>query len=470
MTQQDFFNRYNYDPKQDFLGEGGFGHVFKAKDTLKNRYVAIKESRVSLKHKFSLKREVEIANEIEQHENIAPYQNCYRFTLGRTEMDYAVMKHYEYGDLNRLLHTQNLTQKDKHDIALGILKGVAHLHDESVIHRDIKPGNILIDFKNGKYIPKIADYGLSRLVSSGDHSVSNSSVGRTILFTAPEVFQGERIKKNIDIWAVGIILFKLYTGELPFNTTKTEETESGRSEIQKKIVFNELPETIHTVKEPYQTIIKQCLIKDNSKRPDNVATFLKELAGEQKTNKPQKSSQKEDEKTVILPTDEETEIIEKPKIKKEAGKIKISDFSEIIGLKYGDTEEDVYRVFGKPTEVNEHGDEYDFKSIYYYNFNNNIDIIIITIDKASKKVDSIGFGNLYGLKSMENLKYINSFDKKSTLLGKDRKYIRNTIIDNVDEEDKDGIKYKTSKIDVYFACYDHNNNRCSEISIYWWHH
>ena len=62
MDQQDFFKRYEYDPKEDFIVGGGFGEVFKAKGTKRDRFVAIKEAKVT-KHKFSLKREVELANE-----------------------------------------------------------------------------------------------------------------------------------------------------------------------------------------------------------------------------------------------------------------------------------------------------------------------------------------------------------------------------------------------------------------------
>lgn len=283
MTQEEFFERFQYDPKEDYLGEGRFGQVYKAKDTIKDRWVVIKESRVPTNHKFTLKREVELANEIDYHQNIAPYYNCHRLTFGRTEIDYAVMKYYQYGDLSHIIKTVDLSKQDKHDITLGILEGVKHLHDEKIIHRDLKPGNILMNYEGGKWTPKIADYGLSKLSNKKDF-VSNSSVGMTYSYTAPEIFSGEKIKKNIDIWAVGVILYLLFTKELPFSEGYSEKTESERRKISQNVVNGKIPEKVNTINEPYRSSIKQCLIKDNNKRPETVNEFLKNIG----INKPKK--------------------------------------------------------------------------------------------------------------------------------------------------------------------------------------
>jgi serine/threonine protein kinase len=275
MNQQEFFERYRYDPNTDYLGGGGFGDVYKAYDSFKEKYVAIKEAKVSPKHKFSLKRKVELANEIEPHENIAFYQNVYRYQLGRMEIDYAIMKFYEHGDLDHLIRSGKLANDDKHDICLGILNGIAHLHEEKIIHRDLKPGNILMDLRGGKWVPKIADFGLSR-ISHGDQSVANSSIGKTPLYTAPEIVRGGKILPNIDIWAAGVILYKLFLGKVPFNSNNpgNEDTETGRIEIYRKIKEADIPSEIERIQEPYKTIIKECLIKNNKQRISSVSNLI----------------------------------------------------------------------------------------------------------------------------------------------------------------------------------------------------
>jgi serine/threonine protein kinase len=92
MTHEEFLSRYQYDPGTDQIGKGGFGSVYKARDMVRKRYVAIKESMVDPKHKFTLQREVELSHEIASHPHVAKFENCYRFTAMRITMDYAVME------------------------------------------------------------------------------------------------------------------------------------------------------------------------------------------------------------------------------------------------------------------------------------------------------------------------------------------------------------------------------------------
>ena len=219
MTYEEFEQRYQYNPekKSDQLGKGGFGSVYKALDIHRNKYVAIKESKVEFEHgKFTLLREVELANEIEPHPNVARYINCWRFKITRlVEMEYAIMPYYKYGNLTKAVQ-QNLTYTEKESIIKGILLGLSHLHKEGIIHRDFKSPNILMDKVNGKWLPKIADFGMSKILASsgGDGSQSNSSIGLSYSYAAPEQLNpkrfGRTIRKNVDLWALGVIIWEIF--------------------------------------------------------------------------------------------------------------------------------------------------------------------------------------------------------------------------------------------------------------------
>ena len=95
----------------------------------------------------------------------------------------------------------------------GILSGLAHLHDRHIIHRDLKPDNILLQSET----PRLADFGIARLLRSGSYS---TNISGTLAYMAPEVFDGKR-NEQTDIWSVGVILYQLLDGRLPYAQTDT---------------------------------------------------------------------------------------------------------------------------------------------------------------------------------------------------------------------------------------------------------
>lgn len=269
MNQKEFFNRYRYNPRTDKLGGGAFGKVFKAYDSIRNRKVAIKVAEIiEISGKtLSLQDELDAVSNLPDHPNIAYYENVYQFSTQQGDFDYAIMQYYPDGSLADALANERLTYKQKDQIAQGILDGVAFLHKHKVTHRDLKPANILIVKHQGEYIPKIADFGLSKNAKINDKSYFDNSIkGGTIAYSSPEQLLGkEQLHLNTDIWSVGVILYNIFTGELPFNA----ESKTGAArdlEIQEKILKAELPKGINSVPEPYFSIINRCLIKDPEKR------------------------------------------------------------------------------------------------------------------------------------------------------------------------------------------------------------
>jgi hypothetical protein len=133
----------------------------------------------------------------------------------------------------------------------GIASGVAYLHDHGIVHRDLKPGNI---FEDAGYV-KIGDYGLSKFISTSRRSGQTESVG-TFHYMAPEIGKGV-YGKEIDIYALGIILFEMISGRTPF------DGESSQEIIMKHLTAD--PD-LSGIPQPYRGIVERALQKDPEKR------------------------------------------------------------------------------------------------------------------------------------------------------------------------------------------------------------
>ncbi|HZZ26735.1 MAG TPA: serine/threonine-protein kinase [Pirellulales bacterium] len=144
----------------------------------------------------------------------------------------------------------------------GIAAGVAYLHDHGIVHRDLKPGNIFVD----EGIVKIGDYGLSKFMSCSRRSGQTGSVG-TVHYMAPEIANG-RYGKEIDIYALGIILYEMLTGHVPF------EGESVGEILMKHLTAE--PD-VSRLDEPYRTIISRTLAKDLQQRFNTVTELINML-------------------------------------------------------------------------------------------------------------------------------------------------------------------------------------------------
>lgn len=269
----DFKRRYPIRPNDEgmMLGSGSYGRVIKVEDQVDTEWVAVKISEFKGNDTKSLRAEVELARRLPRHGNIARYDACYRLETDTSISDFAIMKYYPDGNLADLLRHVNLTSAQIYDLTKGILLGLRHLHQHHIVHRDFKPANILISRDSaGCFIPKIADFGLSKLVSDDefDGSDFDLSDGRgTPSYKAPEQIEGSKVSFNLDLWAFGVILFEIMAGEKPFRVDQRNTSEqSVRREIEKKIVSVALPASLEQVAEPYRSIIRRCLVRDIRER------------------------------------------------------------------------------------------------------------------------------------------------------------------------------------------------------------
>lgn len=278
MTKEEFFNRYEMNVRQGRLGGGAFGTVYKAYDNILDSWKAIKISEVKFIEgkEFSLISEFDATKSLPDHKNIANYEAVYQFQMPNGLFDYAIMQYYPEGNLKQLLSNRQLTEAQKREIALGLIKGVDYLHSNKVIHRDLKPSNILISKKSESYIPKIADFGLAKAIEGASVvDFTNSFGGGTLEYSAPEQLLGHKLNMNSDLWAVGVILFEIFLGNIPFESgSKTVSAEAKRRLIYQNIVNTPTPKTVENCPFPFNLVIKSCLQKNPKERVSSAEELL----------------------------------------------------------------------------------------------------------------------------------------------------------------------------------------------------
>lgn len=196
-----------------YLGGGGMSNVYLAKDKILNRDVAVKVINIPPyeKEKVVERFEREVQNTtILSHSNVVNVldveedDNCY----------YLVMEYIEGPTLKEYLCKEGKLSADEAvEMTLQILKGIAHAHHHRIIHRDIKPQNILMT-KNGTL--KILDFGIARALSETALTETNHVMG-SVQYLSPEQAKGQSTDESSDIYSIGIVLYELLTGHPPFN-------------------------------------------------------------------------------------------------------------------------------------------------------------------------------------------------------------------------------------------------------------
>ncbi len=274
-------NKYEYNPQTDLLGVGGFGRVYKARDTLLDKDVALKMVNIEgAKAQYSLVAEIKKVFDL-SHKNIIRYFDIFELiTLTATgeeiKTQVGVMEYIPHGDISQL-DWLSLSAEQQKDILLQILDGLHYLHQNRIIHRDIKPANILIKKEGNRIIPKITDFGISKAQDA--ESVSLSRVIGSIPYMAPEQFDSKgRVGYNTDFWSLGILVYRLFTGSLPFG----DESTTSEGVIMKNIMQMPVPLEVKKIPQPFLTLVEHCLVKERVERIKD-ARVLKEILNHQVT-------------------------------------------------------------------------------------------------------------------------------------------------------------------------------------------
>jgi serine/threonine protein kinase len=197
------------------LGKGGFGYVYKARDNDLDKFVAIKSLRTDLNNQKNLLDEARSASKL-RHRNVVQVL----FADVDPEVgSYIVFEYIDGCTLKEYVDQNNPSTGERIEIIAQICEALHAAHKEGLVHRDVKPANILID-KNGT--PFITDFGLS-VSERGQWKLSPETAG-TIPYMAPEQIRGDikNMDGRTDIWSIGVVLYWLLSGQMPFKGTIQE--------------------------------------------------------------------------------------------------------------------------------------------------------------------------------------------------------------------------------------------------------
>jgi predicted Ser/Thr protein kinase len=251
------------------LGKGGMGEVYRAEDLKLNQAVALKFLPVAMSEDEASRerfyQEVRLAREI-SHANV-----CRVFDIG--ELDgrlFLTMEYVDGEDLGSLLRRiGQFPQAKGLDIARQMCAGLAAAHDHGVLHRDLKPGNIMLD---GRGRVRITDFGLATL--SENMGAEEVSAG-TPAYMAPEQLAGVEVTKRSDIYSLGLVLYEIFTGKKAYEAASLGELLRLR-ESSSPSSISALVKDIDPLTE---RVIQRCLERDPSKRPASAIEVAAALPG-----------------------------------------------------------------------------------------------------------------------------------------------------------------------------------------------
>lgn len=254
------------------LGEGGMANVYLAQDTILDRKVAVKVLRgdLAVDDKFvrRFQREALAASSL-SHPNIVEM-----YDVGEDDGNfYIVMEYVEGKNLKQLIRKRGaLTLPEVVDIMLQLTDGLSHAHDAYIIHRDIKPQNILI-LDNG--LVKITDFGIAMALNSSQLTQTNSVMG-SVHYLPPEQAAGKGSTIKSDIYSLGILMYELLTGKLPFK---------GENAVE--IALKQMRDPLPSVRKEIDNVpqsIENIIIKATAKNPKNRYNDARELYEDLKTS------------------------------------------------------------------------------------------------------------------------------------------------------------------------------------------
>ncbi|HEX2905251.1 MAG TPA: protein kinase [Phototrophicaceae bacterium] len=204
---------------EERIGQGAMAVVYRAFQPSINRYVAMKVIRLenqSQQEEFRdrFAHEAEIIARLE-HIHILP---IYAYGIN-DEMAYLAMRWLRGGTLSDLMRPQRLPFDRTAEIFKQVAQGLAYAHSKGIIHRDLKPSNIMLDDAGNAYL---TDFGLAKLSEGSMELTKTGTIVGTPAYMSPEQLRGETLDHRSDIYSLGVILYNMVVGRLPFDTTTSD--------------------------------------------------------------------------------------------------------------------------------------------------------------------------------------------------------------------------------------------------------
>jgi len=252
------------------IGGGGMGVVYRARDLKLDRFVALKflppELTLDPEAKGRFVHEAKAASAL-QHTNICTIHDIDETDDGSL---YIVMDCYEGESLTSRIATGPMQVKGAVDVALQVASGLSKAHEKGIVHRDIKPGNVFITTDG---TVKILDFGLAKLAGGQTRLTRPGSTVGTAAYMSPEQAQGMDVDERTDIWSVGVVLYEMLTGKLPF-----------RGEHEAALLYSivhEEPQGLVSVRadvpRSVAAIIEKALQKECSRRYQSMKQMVSDL-------------------------------------------------------------------------------------------------------------------------------------------------------------------------------------------------
>jgi serine/threonine protein kinase/lipoprotein NlpI len=250
------------------LGEGGMGVVYKAQDTKLDRIVALKFLPKHLlcnsEAKERFEQEAKAASALD-HPNIATI-----FEIDEAEGEcFISMAYIEGKSIKELLKEKSFTIEEILNIAIQMGEGLNTAHRKGIVHRDIKSDNLML---TNDGLVKIMDFGLAKLRGVSKLTKTGSTLG-TVAYMSPEQARGEEVDARTDVWSLGVVMYEMITGQLPF-----------KGEYEQALIYSilhEEPQSVISLRAdtPLQLerIVRKILEKDKSKRYQSVQDIIPDL-------------------------------------------------------------------------------------------------------------------------------------------------------------------------------------------------
>jgi serine/threonine-protein kinase len=252
------------------LGRGGMGVVYKAQDTKLKRTVALKFLPPELTHVSEVKerfmREAQAAAALD-HPNIC---TVHEFDEAE-EKTYISMAYIEGQSLKKTIESGPLKLDEALRIATQVAEGLREAHNREVVHRDIKSANIMVTEKGQS---KVMDFGLARMTGGTLVTKEGTTMG-TVAYMSPEQARGEEVDHRTDIWSFGVVLYEMFSGQLPFK--------GERDQAVVYSILNEKPDPITNLSSEIPMSIGQVVGKALEKNPDERYQHIEELIDDLKS-------------------------------------------------------------------------------------------------------------------------------------------------------------------------------------------
>jgi len=251
------------------LGRGGMGEVYRADDLQLGQPVALKFLTADLAHDSG--RLERFRNEVRTALKVTHNNVCRVHDIGEVDGQYFLSMEFVDGeDLSSLLRRiGRLPQERAVEVARQICAGLAAAHDQGILHRDLKPANVMLD---GRGQVRLTDFGLASLADGIEQTDVRAG---TPAYQAPEQLSGEAVSKQSDIFALGLVLYELFTGKRVFQAQSMAELQDLHASSAPSSLSSHVPELDPAV----ERAVMRCLEKDPANRPASAIAVSAALPG-----------------------------------------------------------------------------------------------------------------------------------------------------------------------------------------------